>query len=100
MAHSTIGSTGVGATQAGTGVTTTNSNKSVFFINETDSVITLDLKIGGAIADANKGIKIPAKDFLTYTHSGSHGACVMENVKTAHGTVAQKDERIYIAHRV
>jgi hypothetical protein len=100
MAHSTIGSTGVGATQAGTGVTTGASTKTVFFINETDSVITLDLKTDGTINAADKGIKIPAKDFLAYTHVGGHGACVMENVNTAHGTSAQKNERIYISHRV
>jgi hypothetical protein len=100
MAHSTIGSTGVGATQAGTSVTTTNSNKAVFLTNETDSAITLDLKIAGAILDADKGIHVPAKGFITYTHTGGHGACVMENVQTAHGTSAQKNERLYISHRV
>ena len=100
MAHSTIDSAGAGGTQAGTGVTTTSSNKAVFLINETDSAITLDLKIAGATLDADKGIHVPAKGFITYTHTGAHGACVMENVKTAHGTSAQNSEMIFIKHRV
>ncbi len=100
MAHVTISKTGVGATQAGTGVTTTSGNKTVVFTNETDSVLTLDLKCAGSINAADKGIKVPAKSFLNYTHIGGHGACVMEEVKTSHGTVAQTDERIYIHHRV
>lgn len=100
MAHVTISKTGVGATQAGTAVTTTSGNKTVVFTNETDSVITLDLKTAGTIHASDKNIKIPAKEFLNYTHVGGHGACVMESVKTSHGTVAQTDERIYIHHRV
>jgi len=100
MAHSTINSSGVGGTQAGTAVTTTSNNKTVVFTNETDSVITLDLKTAGTIHASDKGIKIPAKEFLNYTHVGGHGACVMENIKTSHGTSAQVNERIYIHHRV
>jgi len=100
MAHSTISKLGVGATQAGTAVTTTSGNKTVVFTNETSSVITLDLKTAGTIHASDKSINIPAKEFLNYTHVGGHGACVMENVKTSHGTVAQTDERIYIHHRV
>ena len=100
MAHSTISKLGVGATQAGTAVTSTSNNKTVVFTNETDSVITLDLKCAGSINASDKGIKVPAKEFLNYTHVGGHGACVMENVKTSHGTAAQTDERIYIHHRV
>jgi hypothetical protein len=100
MAHSTISKLGVGATQAGTAVTSTSNNKTVVFTNETDSVITLDLKCAGSINAADKGIKVPAKEFLNYTHVGGHGACVMENIKTSHGTAAQTDERIYIHHRV
>jgi hypothetical protein len=100
MAHSTISSAGIGATQAGTAVTSTSGNKTVIFTNETDSVITLDLKCAGTVNAADKGIRIPAKEFLNYTHVGGHGTCVMENVKTSHGTTAQTDERIYIHHRV
>ena len=42
MAHSTINTSGVGGTQAGTAVTTTSGNKTVVFTNESSSPITLD----------------------------------------------------------
>jgi len=100
MAHSVISKLGVGATQSGTAVTTTSGNKNVHLINETDSVLTLDLKCAGSINAADTNIRVPAKSFLHYVHAGGHGACVMENVKTTHGTVAQTNERIYLHGRV
>lgn len=48
MAHVVINSTGTGAAQTGGGVTTTSGNKNIVLINETDSVITLDIHVGGA----------------------------------------------------
>ena len=100
MAHVTINSSGVGGTQAGTGVTTTSGNKTVTFVNETNSPITLDLKTAGTIHASDKNIRIPENGFLNFTHVGGHGACVMENVNTAHGTSAQDAQRIYMHHRV
>ena len=115
MAHSTIASTGMGATQAGTGVTTAAGTKQVIFANETNSDITLDLKCAGTINAADKGILVKANSFLTYDHIGGHGACIMENVKSGHGTaaiagqeaenladtgLANRKDRIYIMHRV
>jgi hypothetical protein len=98
MAHSVISKLGVGATQSGT-VTTTSGNKNVHLINETDSVLTLDLKCAGTQNASDKDIRVAAKSFLHYVHAGGHGACVMENVKNAHGTSAQTDERIYLHGR-
>jgi hypothetical protein len=115
MAHSTIASTGIGATQAGTGVTTAANTKQVIFANETNSDIKLDLKCAGTINAADKGILVKANSFLTYDHIGGHGACIMENVKSGHGTAAiagqeadslaetglsNRKNRIYIFHRV
>ena len=115
MAHSTISALGVGATQAGTAVTTAANTKQVIFANETNSDITLDLKTDGSITAGDTGILIKANSFLTYDHIGAHGACVMENIKSSHGTaaiagqeaanladtgLANRKDRIYIMHRV
>lgn len=100
MAHVIIGANGVGAAQAGGGVTTTSTNKNVLFVNETDSTITLDLHIGGAHHSPGLSHTIPANSYLNYLHTGSHGAATMVNVKTAHGTSAQTDERVYMYHKV
>tara|TARA_R110002074_G_C12360881_1_gene650578 strand:- start:526 stop:873 length:348 start_codon:yes stop_codon:yes gene_type:complete len=115
MAHSTISALGVGATQAGTAVTTAANTKQVIFANETNSDITLDLKTDGSVTTGDTGILVKANSFLTYDHIGAHGACVMENVKSGHGTaaiagqehsnyeatgLANRKDRIYIMHRV
>jgi hypothetical protein len=100
MAHSTINIYGVGGTQAGTAVTTTSGNKTVVFTNESSSPITLDLKCAGSINASDTNIRVAENSFLNYTHVGGHGACVMEGVKTAHGTSTQDGKRIYIHHRV
>ena len=115
MAHSTISALGVGATQAGTAVTTAANTKQVIFANETNTDITLDLKTDGSVTAGDTGILVKANSFLTYDHVGAHGACVMENVKSGHGTAAiagqehdnyastglqNRKDRIYIMHRV
>ena len=115
MAHSTISALGVGATQAGTAVTAAANTKQVIFANETNSDITLDLKTDGSVTTGDTGILVKANSFLTYDHIGAHGACVMENVKSGHGTaaiagqehsnyeatgLANRKDRIYIMHRV
>jgi len=100
MAHVIIGANGVGAAQAGGAVTTTNSNKNVLFVNETDSVITLDLHVGGAHHSPGLSHTIEPKSWLNYEHTGSHGACTMHNVKTAHGTSAQHNEYVYMYLKV
>jgi hypothetical protein len=100
MAHVVINSYGTGAAQAGGAVTTTSGNKNVLFVNETDSTITLDLHIGGAHHSPGLSHTIPAKGYLNYAHTGTHGAATMVNVKTAHGTSAQTDERVYMYHKV
>ena len=115
MAHSTLSALGIGATQAGTAVTTAAGTKQVIFANETNTDITLDLKTAGAVNAADTGILVKANSFLTYDHIGGHGACVMESVKSGHGTaaiagqehsnyeatgLANRKDRIYIMHRV
>ena len=100
MAHVVISSYGMGAAQAGPAVTTTNANKNVLFVNETDSTITLDLHIGGAHHSPGLSHTIPANGYLNYLHTGAHGAATMANVKTAHGTSAQTDESVYMYHKV
>ena len=115
MAHSTISALGVGGTQAGTGVTTAASTKQVIFANETNADVKLDLKTDGTITAGDTEILVKANSFKTYDHIGAHGACVMENVKSGHGTaaiagqehdslaatgLANRKDRIYIMHRV
>jgi len=115
MAHSTLSALGIGATQAGTAVTTAAGTKQVIFANETNTDITLDLKTDGTITAGDTGILVKANSFLTYDHIGAHGACVMESVKSGHGTaaiagqehsnyeatgLANRKDRIYIMHRV
>ena len=115
MAHSTLSALGVGATQAGTAVTTASGTKQVIFANETNADITLDLKTDGTITAGDTGILVKANSFRTYDHIGAHGACVMENIKSGHGTAAiagqeaenladtglsNRKDRIYIMHRV
>jgi len=115
MAHSTIAATGIGGTQAGTGVTTGSGTKQVVFANETNSDIILDLKTDGSITAGDTGITVKANSFKVYDHVGGHGACIMENIKTVHKTAAvagqeaqndaetglsNRKNRIYIYHRV
>jgi len=115
MAHSTISALGVGGTQAGTGVTTAASTKQVIFANETNADVKLDLKTDGTITAGDTEILVKANSFKTYDHKGAHGVCIMENVKSGHGTaaiagqeaenlkdtgLANRKDRIYIMHRV
>jgi hypothetical protein len=115
MAHSTISALGVGATQAGTGVTTASGTKQVVFVNETNSDITLDLKTDGTITAGDIGLQVNANSTLIHDHIGGHGVCIMENIKSGHGTAAiagqehdnyaatglqNRKNRIYIFHRV
>jgi hypothetical protein len=100
MAHVIIGANGEGAAQTGGGVTTTSGNKNIVLINETDSVITLDIHVGGANHSPGLVHKIDKKSYLDVAHVGNHGAVTMVNVKTGHGTTAQLNERVYMYHKV
>ena len=72
MAHVIIDSTGTGAAQAGGGVTTTSGNKNIVLINETDSVITLDIHVGGANHSPGLVHRIEKKGYLDVAHIGNH----------------------------
>jgi hypothetical protein len=100
MAHVIIDSTGTGAAQAGGSITTTAGNKNIVLINETDSVITLDIHVGGAHHSPGLLHTIDKEGYLNVTHVGAHGLVTMHNVKTAHGTVAQFNDRVYMYHKV
>ena len=91
MATVTIDSSGVGGTQSGT-VTTTSSNKTVCIVNDTDAKITCKLGIGSGTKVSHD---IDAKNHKLVTDLAA-GSATLTSVYTAHGTSAQKDEKVYL----
>lgn len=90
MATVTLTSAGVGGTQSGA----TGNVTSVLIVNDSDAAVTFDITTGGsAVEQAN--ITVQKKDFTIISGLAS-AAKTLTSVKTAHGTVAQSGEKIYI----
>ena len=90
MATVTINASGVGAAQSGGAV----SGTSILIVNDTDAAVTFDVTTGGSTVEQS-GITIQKKDF-TILSGLANAAKTLTSVKTAHGTVAQKNEKLYI----
>ena len=90
MATVTLNCSGVGAAQSGA----TGNTTSVLIVNDSDAAVTFDITTGGSTVEQS-GITVQKKDFTIITGLAS-AAKTLTSVKTAHGTVAQSGEKLYI----
>ena len=90
MATVTLSSAGVGAAQSGSAV----SGTSILIVNDSDAAVTFDVTTGGSTVE-QAGITLQKKDFTILTGLANE-AKTLTSVKTAHGTVAQSGEKLYI----
>ena len=90
----TIGASGTGAAQSGNIATGAGGTAGVIMVcNDTDSPLTFDVKTGATTVLSNQYIN--AKAFSRITGLGD-GNQTLHNVKTAHGTSAQHNEKVYV----
>ena len=90
----TISATGAGAAQSGNIATGAGSAAGVIMVcNDTDSPLTFNVATGGTDVLTNQYIAAKAFSRITGLNDGNH---TLTSVKTAHGTAAQVDEKVYV----
>tara|TARA_R100000655_G_scaffold90033_1_gene130574 strand:- start:2793 stop:3101 length:309 start_codon:yes stop_codon:yes gene_type:complete len=90
----TINASGIGAAQSGNIATNAGGTAGVIMVcNDTDSPLTFDVKTGATTVLSDQ--YIAAKSFSRVTGLGN-GNQTLHNVKTAHGTAAQVNEKVYV----
>ena len=93
MGTVTLSAAGVGAAQSGTVTTAAGAAAgSVMVTNDCDATITFDVATAGTVVQS--GLTVGPKDYKIITGL-NNGAQTLENVKTSHGTAAQKNEIVY-----
>lgn len=93
MATVTINATGTGGTQSGTVTTAGGTGGGIILIaNDSDSAIVFDVATAGTVVQS--GVQLQSKEFKKITGL-NNGAQTLVNLKTTHGTVAQKNEVVY-----
>jgi len=93
MATVTINATGTGGTQSGTITTAAGAGAGIILVaNDSDSAIVFDVATAGTTVQS--GVQLQAKEFKKITGL-DNGAQTLVNLKTTHGTVAQKNEVVY-----
>lgn len=93
MATVTINATGTGGAQSGTVTTAGGTGGGIILIaNDSDSAIVFDVATAGTVVQS--GVQLQSKEFKKITGL-NNGAQTLVNLKTTHGTVAQKNEVVY-----